>query len=124
MFLDDVDDAEKWALMAGCATFVLPSKPTPAFVETFGIALVEKMLAGGGTIITTATGGIPEAVGPHATTIPVGSPAAIAAAIDEAVLATGPGERAARAAEARSYAMRFDRLRVFDRLLERTLVRS
>ncbi|MDQ2678485.1 MAG: glycosyltransferase, partial [Actinomycetota bacterium] len=75
VFLDDVDDAEKWALMAGCATFVLPSKATPAFVETFGIALVEKMLAGGGTIITTATGGIPEAVGPHATTIPVASPA-------------------------------------------------
>ncbi len=124
VFLDDVDDAEKWALMAGCATFVLPSKATPAFVETFGIALVEKMLAGGGTIITTATGGIPEAVGPHATTIPVGSPAAIAAAIDDEVLATGPGERAARAADARSYAMRFDRLHVFDRLLERTLVRS
>ena len=27
-FLDDVDDAEKWSLMAGCAAFVLPSKPT------------------------------------------------------------------------------------------------
>ena len=44
-FLDDVDDDEKPHLMAGCATFVLPSKPRPEFVETFGIALVEKMLA-------------------------------------------------------------------------------
>ncbi len=124
VFLDDVDDAEKWALMAGCSTFVLPSKATPAFVETFGIALVEKMLAGGGPIITTATGGIPEAVGPHATTVPAASPGAIAAAIDGAVLTTAPSERAARAAEARAYALRFDRLAVFDRLLERTMVRS
>ena len=124
VFFDDVDDLEKRALMAGCATYVLPSKATPAFVETFGIALVEKMLAGGGTVITTATGGIPEAVGPHATTIPVGSPGAIAAAIDEAVLVLDPRERAELAAAARSYAMRFDRLEVFDRLLEGTLVRS
>ena len=49
--------------MAGCAAFVLPSKPRPEFVETFGIALVEKMLAGGGPVITTDTGGIGEAVG-------------------------------------------------------------
>ena len=39
-FLDDVDDAEKPHLMAGSAAFVLPSKPLPEFVETFGIALV------------------------------------------------------------------------------------
>ena len=63
MFLDDVDDDEKSSLMAGCAAFVLPSKPRPEFVETFGIALVEKMLAGGGPVITTDTGGIGEAVG-------------------------------------------------------------
>ena len=34
--------------MAGSAAFVLPSKPRPEFTETFGIALVEKMLSGGG----------------------------------------------------------------------------
>ena len=62
-FLDDVDDAEKAHLMAGSAAYVLPSKPRPEFVETFGIALVEKMLAGGGPVITTDTGGIGEAVG-------------------------------------------------------------
>ena len=48
MFFDDVDDDEKTFLMAGSAAYVLPSKPRPEFVETFGIALVEKMLAGGG----------------------------------------------------------------------------
>ena len=66
VFLDDVDDAEKPYLMAGCAAYVLPSKPRPEFVETFGIALAEKMLAGGGAVITTDTGGIGEAVGDHA----------------------------------------------------------
>ena len=53
VFLDDVDDDEKPLLMAGCAAYALPSKPEPEFVETFGIALVEKMLAGGGPVITT-----------------------------------------------------------------------
>src|SRR5690606_21739190 len=114
------DDTEKWALMAGCAAFVLPSKPKPHFVETFGISLVEKMLAGGGPIVTTATGGIPEAVGQYATTVPVSSPAAITAAIDEVVLEMGPEERRARAEGARAHAMQFDRLAVFDKLLART----
>ena len=44
----------------------LPSKPRPEFTETFGIAVAEKMLAGGlGPVITTRTGGIPEASGGH-----------------------------------------------------------
>ena len=60
--------------MAGCAAFVLPSKPRPEFVETFGIALVEKMLAGGGPVITTDTGGIGEAVGDCALIVPVDVP--------------------------------------------------
>ena len=64
--------------MAGSAAYVLPSKPRPEFVETFGIALVEKMLAGGGPVITTDTGGIGEAVGDCALIVPVESPAAIA----------------------------------------------
>jgi glycosyltransferase involved in cell wall biosynthesis len=121
-FLDDVDDAEKWSLMAGCAAFALPSKPTAAFIETFGIALVEKMLAGGGPVITTDTGGIPEAVGDTATIIPVSSPVAVAAALDHVVLDLTPAERADRAARAHAYAMQFDRMNVFDRLLERTFV--
>ncbi len=60
VFLDDVADAEKPFLVAGSVAYVLPSKPRPEFVETFGIALVEKMLAGGGPLITTDTGGIGE----------------------------------------------------------------
>src|SRR4029453_16378731 len=84
-FFNDVDDDEKPHLMAGCAAFVLPSKPRPEFVETFGIALVEKMLAGGGPVIPTNTGGIGEAVGATAMIVPVGAPGSIAAALDLAI---------------------------------------
>ena len=80
-----MDDDEKPHLMAGCAAFVLPSKPRPEFVETFGIALVEKMLAGGGPVITTDTGGIGEAVGDTAMIVPVDDPPAIAAALSRAL---------------------------------------
>jgi glycosyltransferase involved in cell wall biosynthesis len=117
VFLDDVDDAEKPYLMAGCAAYVLPSKPRPEFVETFGIALAEQMLAGGGAVITTDTGGIGEAVGDHAFIVPVDDPDAIAAAIDTA-LALTPEERTARAERARAHALQFDRGVVFDRLFD------
>ncbi len=118
VFHDDVDDDEKPSLMAGCAAFVLPSKPRPEFVETFGIALVEKMLAGGGPVITTDTGGIGEAVGDTAMIVPVDSPASITAALDLAI--TMPDhERTEMAARARAHALQFDRMRVFDQLLER-----
>ena len=117
-FLDDVDDQEKPHLMAGCAAFVLPSKPRPEFTETFGIALVEKMLAGGGPVITTETGGIGEAVGDTAMIVPVESPDSITSALDLAV--TMPHhERSAMAERAREHALQFDRTRVFDRLLAR-----
>ncbi|MBD5787322.1 glycosyltransferase [Cellulosimicrobium terreum] len=119
-FLDDVDDATKPHLMAGSLAYVLPSKPRPEFVETFGIALVESMLAGGGPVVTTDTGGIGEAVGPHATIIPAGDPDAVAHALD-AVLAVGPQERAARAAAARAHALQFDRAAVLDALLARVV---
>ena len=117
-FLDDVDDDEKPHLMAGCAAFALPSKPRPDFVETFGIALVEKMLAGGGPVITTDTGGIGEAVGDTALIVPVDSPPSIAAALDLAVTMPLP-ERTDMAERARAHALQFDRSNVFDQLLER-----
>jgi hypothetical protein len=117
-FLDDVDDGEKPHLMAGCAAFVLPSKPRPEFVETFGIALVEKMLVGGGPVITTDTGGIGEAVGDTAMIIPVCAPGWIATTLDRAV--TLPDDvRIIMAERAREHALQFDRTRVFDRLLGR-----
>lgn len=115
VFLDDVDDAEKPYLMAGCAAFVLPSKPRPEFVETFGIALVEEMLAGGGPVITTSTGGIHEAVGDRAMIVPTSDPDAIAAALDRAV-DLSDDERAAWRERAREHALQFDRYRVFDRM--------
>ena len=117
-FLDDVDDDEKPHLMAGCAAFVLPSKPRPEFVETFGIALVEKMLAGGGPVITTNTGGIGEAVGDTAMIVPVGAPSSIAATLDRAVTMPDDG-RIMMAERAREHALQFDRTHVFDRLLKR-----
>ncbi|UZN03097.1 glycosyltransferase [Cellulomonas sp. S1-8] len=116
-FLDDVTDDQKGHLMAGCTAFVLPSKPRPEFVETFGIALVEKMLSGGGPVVTTVTGGIGEAVGDTAIIVPVDSPDAIAAAIDD-VLAMDRAERAAWSERAREYALQFDRGVVLDRILD------
>ena len=104
--------------MAGCAAFVLPSKPRPEFIETFGIALVEKMLSGGGPVITTETGGIGEAVGDTALIVPVDDPDAIAAALDEA-MRMPEEEREELAHRARNYAMQFDRALVLDRLLGR-----
>ena len=119
LFFDDVDDDEKTFLMAGSAAYILASKPRPEFVETFGIALVEKMLAGGGPVITTATGGIPEAVGDHAFVVPVADPMSIVQALDDAIMRTSPDDRAARAVAAREFAMQFDRVNVFDRLFAR-----
>lgn len=115
--LDDVSDEEKPLLMRGCAAYALPTKPEPDFVETFGIALVEKMLAGGGPVITTITGGTGEAVGDTAVIVPAGDVQALADSLDRVVLEMSDAERAALAARARSYALRFDRSRVFDDLL-------
>jgi glycosyltransferase involved in cell wall biosynthesis len=117
-FFDDVDDDERSALMAGCAAFVLPTKPRPEFIETFGIALVEKMLSGGGPVITTETGGVGEAVGDTALIVPVDAPDAIAAALDDA-MRMPESERAELARRARDYAIQFDRAFVLDRLLGR-----
>jgi glycosyltransferase involved in cell wall biosynthesis len=115
-FLTDVDDTEKALLMRGCAAYVLPTKPEPDFVETFGIALAEKMLAGGGPIITTLTGGTGEAVGDTAVIVESGEVTELATAVDSAVLDMSSAERLDREERARAYAMSFDRVRVFDDL--------
>ncbi len=120
-FLEDVDDAEKPHLMAASAAYALPSKPLPEFTETFGIALVEKMLAGGGPVITTATGGIGEAVGDTAMIVPAEDPGALADALDRAVAMSAP-EREAWQRRARDHGMQFDRAAVFDRLFGRIAV--
>ncbi|MBO3085275.1 glycosyltransferase [Cellulomonas fengjieae] len=118
VFFDDVDDDEKAHLMAGSAAYVLPSKPRPEFVETFGIALAEKMLAGGGPIVTTDTGGIGEAVGDCALIVPVESPSAIAESLDH-ILAMSADERADWETRARLHALQFDRGAVLDAILDR-----
>jgi glycosyltransferase involved in cell wall biosynthesis len=117
-FLVDVDDAEKPFLFAGAAAYVLPTKPRPEFVETFGIALAEKALSGGGPSITTLTGGVGEAVGDTAIIIDVDAPDQIAAAIDRA-LGMGARERAEWEDRAREHALQFDRASVFDALFAR-----
>ena len=118
-FLDDVGDAEKGHLMAGCRAFALPSKPMPEFVETFGIALVEKMLSGGGPVITTDVGGIGEAVGDSAIIVPPSAPGVLAEALDRVVVEMSDGERAAWQERARLHALQFDRAAVLDRILDR-----
>jgi glycosyltransferase involved in cell wall biosynthesis len=116
VYLTDVSDEEKPLLMRGCAAYTLPTKPEPDFVETFGIALAEKSLAGGGPVITTTTGGTGEAVGDTAVIVEAGDIAGIAAAMDRVVLEMSPEERARMEQRAREYAMAFDRVRVFDDL--------
>ncbi|WP_255491711.1 MULTISPECIES: glycosyltransferase [unclassified Actinotalea] len=116
VFFDDVGDTEKAHLMAGCAAYALPSKPRSEFVETFGIALVEKMLAGGGPVITTRTGGIPEAVGDAAVFVDAGSPQSITAALEH-VLSFSGSELLAWETRARAWATQFDRQAVLDALL-------
>ena len=116
VFLTDVDDDEKPLLMAGCAAYALPTKPEPDFVETFGIALAEKALAGGGPIVTTLTGGTGEAVGDTAVIVEAGDIGALAEALDRVVLEMSPAERAGLEQRARAHAMQFDRVAVFDDL--------
>ncbi|MEU4511009.1 glycosyltransferase [Nonomuraea wenchangensis] len=120
VFLDDVDDREKALLMNGCAAYALPTKPEPDFVETFGIALAEKMLAGGGPIITTTTGGAPEAVGDTAVIVRPGDVPTLVAALDRVVLDLSAAERHDLEMRARARALRFDRAAVFDDLFPPT----
>ncbi|MGJ6967348.1 glycosyltransferase [Streptosporangium sp. G11] len=114
--LTDVDDHEKPLLMRGCAAYALPTRPEPDFVETFGIALAEKMLAGGGPIITTATGGTLEAVGDTAVIVEPRDIDGLAAAVDRVVLDMSAAERQNLELRARTRAMAFDRGAVFDDL--------
>jgi glycosyltransferase involved in cell wall biosynthesis len=69
-------------------------------------------------VITTDTGGIGEAVGDTALIVPADSPSSITAALDLAVTMPLP-ERADMAGRARAHALQFDRMNVFDQLLER-----
>ncbi|SEJ37403.1 glycosyltransferase [Demequina mangrovi] len=119
IFLQDVGDEEKPHLMAACTAYALPSKPAPEFTETFGIALVEKMLAGGGPVITCDTGGILEAVGDTAVVVPSGDPSALTVALNVCAGGMDEADREWWQHRAREHAMQFDRVNVFDRLFAR-----
>ncbi|WP_296664564.1 glycosyltransferase [Demequina sp.] len=116
VFLEDVGDEEKPHLMASCSAYALPSRPAPEFTETFGIALVEKMLAGGGPVITCDTGGILEAVGDAAVVVPSNDPSALTVALNVCADGMDGADREWWEHRARAHAMQFDRVNVFDRL--------
>ncbi len=119
MVLDDVSDEEKGALMYGCYAWCLPSKPRPEFVETFGIAVAEKMLAGGlGPVITTRTGGIPEASGGHCLEHEAGNARELRECLDR-VARMSDSERWILSQRARQHAFQFDRRVVLRRLLRK-----
>lgn len=116
-FFNDVSDAEKRVLMANCHTYCLPSKPRPEFTETFGIAIAEAMLsAGRGVVVTTRTGGIPEATGDHCFYHVAGDVGQLTARLDDVAAMTDTA-RETLANRARAYAMQFDRATILARLL-------
>ncbi|MCA9246564.1 MAG: glycosyltransferase family 4 protein [Planctomycetales bacterium] len=116
-FFADVGDEEKGALMHACHAYCLPSKPRPEFTETFGIALAEAMLAGGpGPVITTRTGGIPEATGDFCLYHRAGDVGELTARLND--IAAMPNEsRRSLSRSAQEYARRFDRVTILDNLL-------
>lgn len=122
--LDDVSDVEKGVLMHGSFAYCLPSKPKPEFIETFGIAVAEKMLAGGpGPVITTRTGGIPEATGGHCLEHGAGNVNELRECLNKAWFMTDEARRKL-SRRAREFALSFDRVAILDRLVERSLTVS
>ena len=119
MILDDVSDAEKGALMHACYAWCLPSKPRTEFVETFGIAVAEKMLAGGlGPVITTRTGGIPEASGGHCLEHEPGDVEGLRHCLDR-VAEMSDASRYSLSTEAKNFALRFERTKILGNLIAR-----
>ena len=70
-----VDDADREALLRGCAVYAYPS-----IYEGFGFPPLEAMSAGV-PVVTTDRGSLPEVAGPGAVLVPVGDPGALAAAL-------------------------------------------
>ena len=116
-FLSGVADDEKNSLFYGCTAYVLPSKPTPSFIETFGIVVAEKMLCGGiGPVITTNTGGIPEASGPWYMHIECNSLESIACELNK-VFSMSIEEKSDFSVQAQKFALQFDRAPIFENLV-------
>tara|TARA_R110002096_G_scaffold119925_6_gene259919 strand:+ start:2834 stop:4162 length:1329 start_codon:yes stop_codon:yes gene_type:complete len=122
--LDDVSDEEKGVLMHGSFAYCLPSKPKPEFIETFGIAVAEKMLAGGlGPVITTRTGGIPEATGGHCLEHEAGNIDELRECLNRAYFMTSE-EREELSQRARDFALSFDRVAILENLISRSFAVS
>ncbi|MBB5352456.1 glycosyltransferase involved in cell wall biosynthesis [Haloferula luteola] len=122
--MTDVSDDEKGALMHGCFAWCLPSKPRTEFVETFGIAVAEKLLSGGlGPVITTRTGGIPEASGGYCLEHEAGDVEGLVRCLDRAAAMTD-AERAALSKAGRNHALQFDRAAILSSLLSRAVRRE
>ena len=123
-FFNDVGDLDKLALMAGCHAYCLPSKPRKEFTETFGIAVVEAMLSAGiGPVITTRTGGIPEATGDHCIYHHAGDVNHLTACLNE-VAKMPDHARAMLSQRARDYACRFDRQSILANLLNTSTAKT
>lgn len=123
-FFDDVGDEEKLTLMHSCYAYCLPSKPRPEFTETFGIAIAEAMLSGGlGPVITTRTGGIPEATGDHCLYHVAGDVADLTTKLN-LVASMSDWDRGGLSRAAQQYAQRFDRAVILDRLLSAPAIRA
>lgn len=124
LFFNDVGDLDKLALMAGCHAYCLPSKPQPEFTETFGIAVAEAMLSGGiGPVITTRTGGIPEATGDHCLYHRAGDVPDLTARLNE-LAGMSTAARVAISQRARDYCLRFDRATILANLLGPACLRA
>ena len=124
LFFNDIGDLEKLAFMSGCHAYTLPSKPRVEFTETFGIAIAEAMLSGGiGPVITTRTGGIPEATGDHCLYHKAGDVADLVACLNK-VASMPDHSRAYLSQQARSYARRFDREKILKSLLTQSTVQT
>lgn len=116
VFFTDVGDDEKGLLMHGATAYVFPSKPRTEFTETFGIAPAEAMLAGGpGPVLTTRTGGIPEAVGGRCLYHEADDVPDLTRQLN-ALHAMSDDDRRALADTGQAYAMRFDRAAVLANL--------
>jgi glycosyltransferase involved in cell wall biosynthesis len=106
--------------MHGAFAYCLPSKPRPEFIETFGIAVAEKMLAGGnGPVITTRTGGIPEATGGHCLEHEAGNVDELRECLNRAYFMTRE-ERHELSQRAEQFALNFDRAAILSNLITRS----
>ena len=118
IYIQDVSDLEKKYFFHNCSAFVFPSKPTDTFIETFGIVIAEKMLCGGnGIVITSKTGGIPEASGIWCLSLDECSSKSLQKEMDYCYQLL-EDEKKLLARNAQEFAKQFDRKIIFSKILD------